>query len=291
MRLNALKSVVSGSVGCFSFNAQHVSLRPMPSDLPNLPYSPWSLPHMLRLPGTAPLADAPWLLVCDAFNSQMARRDQLLADQPEAVTAALPGAGPAIAELFDTVLAHLSEAPGYAIDGPTVRRPDGVTVALDGPSPLLVLARLVQEDLCLLQKTGDEHVLTAATLCFPAKWTLSEKLGRPLSRIHAPVAAYDPRIAQRVQRMFDAVRPDRPIWRFNLFPEETDELFLPFREAASAARVMGKCHFLRSERQVIRRLPHTGAVVFSIHSFVTPLDQVPPEGLALLRQRKPTAEM
>jgi hypothetical protein len=37
--------------------------------------------------------------------------------------------------------------------------------------------------------------LTAAILCFPASWTLAEKLGRPLGAIHGPVAGYDPGMA------------------------------------------------------------------------------------------------
>ena len=47
-----------------------------------------------------------------------------------------------------------------------------------------------------------EHILTGAVLCFPSSWTLSEKLGKPLLRIHMPVASYDSQMGARVQRMF-----------------------------------------------------------------------------------------
>ena len=68
-------------------------------------------------------------------------------------------------------------------------------VALDASQPLLTLGRLVQEDLCLMQKQGDAHVLTAAILCCPASWTLAEKLGRSMAAIHLLVQIYTPDLA------------------------------------------------------------------------------------------------
>jgi len=42
-------------------------------------------------------------------------------------------------------------------------------VALDDPLPLRAAGRLVQEDLCLMQKQADgAYALTGAILCFPA---------------------------------------------------------------------------------------------------------------------------
>ena len=63
----------------------------------------------------------------------MAYRDRLIAERPAAVHAMAEGAGPAAEELLALVLAHLDGAPGYVRDGRRVRRPDGVTVPLDGP--------------------------------------------------------------------------------------------------------------------------------------------------------------
>jgi hypothetical protein len=133
----------------------------------------------------------------------------------------------------------------------------------------MTAALLVQEDLCILQKSGDEHVLTAAALCFPASWRLSEKYMRPLIGIHEPVDSYDDNIARRVQRMFDGIRPHRPLWRFNALWYDDPGLFQP--RSALAPRDVTDAHtarFLRSERQSLSRLPETDAVVFSIHTFV-----------------------
>ncbi|MGR3813194.1 MAG: heme-dependent oxidative N-demethylase family protein, partial [Cognatishimia activa] len=150
----------------------------------------------------------------------------------------------------------------------SVARPDGRAVALNYKDPLGTLAQLVQEDFCILQKQGNEHVLTGALLCFPASWTLAEKFMRPLVRIHKPVRSYDANIAKRVQRLFDGVRVGRPVWRFNALHYADAELFHPRTEDAPREDDHREQSFLRSERQVIMRLPETDAVVFAIHTYV-----------------------
>jgi len=46
--------------------------------------------------------------------------------------------------------------------------------------PLIEVASHIQEDLCVLQKRGDAHVLTAAVICFPSSWDVREKIGRSI---------------------------------------------------------------------------------------------------------------
>lgn len=242
----------------------------------SLPNAPWLSPATRRLPGVQPLDMVDWLVVDDAFAGQMALRDRLLADRRPEVLAALPGSRAAAAELLETVLAHLPG--GYHLAGGAAMRPDGVRVALEG-DPLMAAARLVQEDLCILERPGEtgEHRLTAAALCFPASWRLDEKIGRPLAAIHAPVQPYDGQMAARVQRLFDRVRPGAPLWRQNALLYHDPSLFQPRAEAAPRAPAGAGARYLRSERQCIVKLPRTGAVVFSIHTWVVALDDLGPE--------------
>ena len=109
-------------------------------------------------------------------------------------------------------------------------------VPLDPDQPLLTLGRLFQEDFCILEQTGPEHALTAAILCFPASWTLSQKLGRPMTEIHIPVESYTPDIARRVQRLFDAIRPDQPLWRANSLIYDDPTLHQPRLEGERRPR-------------------------------------------------------
>ncbi len=233
----------------------------------HLPFAPWMDPRTSRLPGVLPLDGDEWLRVDDAFAGQMALRDRLIADDPVAVHALLPDGQAAADELYALVLARLASQPGYRI-GPTQgTRPDGVTVPLDPAAPLLTLGRLVQEDLCILQQQGDEHVLMGAILCFPASWSLAQKIGRPLSGIHTPVPSYDDRIQTSVQRMFNAIRVEQPLWRGNSLLYDDPTLHQPRLEGARRARPVAKT-YVRSERQCLLRLPGTRAVVFTIHTYV-----------------------
>jgi hypothetical protein len=240
----------------------------------NLPVAPWREPALARLPGVQPLDMADWLGTDEAFAGQMALRDQLLAERRDAVYAMTPGAADAAEALLALVLQHLG--PGYLRDGDTVLRPDGVRVALGAEPPLITAARLVQEDLCLMQPgPGDEHVLTGAVLCFPASWTLAEKIGRPLTGIHGPVDVYDAGMAARVQRLFDAIRPGRPLWRQNALVYADPTLHQPRPEAAPRREAPGAGRYLRSEKQCLLRLPSSDAVAFTIHTYVVPLDALP----------------
>lgn len=242
-----------------------------------LPFAPWMQPAGRKLPGIMPLDPADWLLVTDAYSAQMAERARLLAEREADVLAVLPQAEAATHELYAMILPRLA-ALGFTLAPDTATRPDGVQVPLDPARPLWTLGHLLQEDFCILQKPdgADEHVLTAAVLCFPSGWYLATKLGRALLRIHAPVAAYDVAMAARVQRMFDLIRPEQPLWRANLLRHDDPKLYHP-REEFVTLLSQRDGRYLRSEKQCLLRLPQTGAVVFSIHTVVVPIAALAPE--------------
>ena len=219
------------------------------------------------LPGIAPCAPDDWLRVDEAYAEQIAYREELLATRRREVHWLDPTALRAAQEVLEEALPLLSKL-GFDVTGEEVTRPDGVTVLLDREQPLLTLGRLTQEDMCLLQKRGDQHVLTGAVLCFPANWRLAEKVSRPLTAIHDPVDEYDTDIAKRVQRLFDGVRAGRPLWRFNRLQYADADLHQPWRRTTQA-----EVRFIRSERQCVVRMPRSDAVVFSIHTFVVPIEE------------------
>lgn len=138
-------------------------------------------PHALRdaraLPGIAPLSQDDWLCVDEAYKAQMAHRCALLAEQTSDVVAQCSNTQNAIDEVFQGVLAALTQNPSYKRDDTLMLCPDGRKVSLSA-DPLVTLGQLIQEDICILQKPNgsEEHILTAANLCFPASWTLREKL-------------------------------------------------------------------------------------------------------------------
>lgn len=231
--------------------------------------------HTRRLPGMQPVGVGEWLAVDDAYCAQMAERQRLITTMPARVLAcpvemgAEPRAQAAAVGLLHRVLAELP-ALGFGVHGSEVTCPDGRSVAVDLSAPLRTLGLLVQEDFCILQRPegADEHVLTGAVLCFPSRWTLSEKLGRPLVAIHAPVPEYDATLASRVQRLFDAVRLEQPLWRANTLAYGEPRLFNPLREADDHSLPKDAPPYVRSERQTLVRLPVGDTVIFSIHTYL-----------------------
>ncbi len=241
-----------------------------------LPLRPWEDPRLMRLPGLVPITPGQWLQVDDAYPAQMARRQVLVRDRRAEVLQDGAATAQALQELLGAVLAQLKMRSDFKVTQDQVTCPDGRVVAINPARVLETLASLVQEDFCLLQKPtgGGEHILAGALLCFPASWTLAEKLGRPLAAIHGPVASYSPDIARRVQRLFDGVHPERPIWRANCLLYDDAELFQPRSEKAPRPAPGTGKKWVRIERQSIVKMAETGCVVFSIHTYQRRLEDL-----------------
>lgn len=249
----------------------------------SLPDAPWMHERTRRLPGVAPLDPADWLVVDDAYTAQMAERARILKAHRADVLALQESAMPAAQELLAMVLDHLRTKRGFEVSQSSCVRPDGLRIAVNPDAPFDTLCHLVTEDMCILQKRGTEHVLTAALLCFPASWTLAEKFGHPLVTIHAPVAGYTGEMAKRVQRLFDAVKPGRPLKRANALRYSDPTLYQP-RRMADRGDDHAEGRYIRSERQCILRLPQTDAVVFSIQTRQVACEALTPEQAQMLAQ-------
>lgn len=246
------------------------------------PYLPFLEPRIAHPPGLMPLGIEDWVITHGDFAAQMAYREHLLAACPEVVLAAEPAAAAPARETLALLAEHLRHRHGYGAEPGALRRPDGVRVPLDAEVPFRTMARLVADDICLMlpDPASGEYRLAGAALLFPARWSLREKLTRPLTAIHDPVPDYDDTLARRVNRVFEAIRVDRPLWRINWLVHPTHELHQPVESAEKAAPLpeptaLGPL-YLRTERQTLRRLPGSGAVVFGIKTSVTPIEALEP---------------
>lgn len=159
-------------------------------------------------------------------------------------------------------------------------------------APLDLAARLVQEDLCLMLPDNQPNEqpdkppnkqgyrLAAASVCFPLRWSLKEKLGQPLCQIHQRVPDYPQQLTHHVDSMFDRLREDSPALRFNWSLVDSPELHLAqskqitqFNPAINADNA-GASLWLRVEKQTLRRLPVSRGILFTIRTFVYPLEKV-----------------
>jgi hypothetical protein len=249
-----------------------------------LPYTPWADAALRRLPGIQGAEPADAFTSDEAYAGQMAQRDRLIAERSGDVLAMSANGRASANELLAFALAEASQRSGYTVSHRSVTRPDGKIVPIDYDAPLATIGRLFQQDFCVMQKPegGEEHVLTGAVLCFPGGWTLAEKIGHPLFRIHRPVPDYGEDLGRRVQRLFDALRPGRALWRANAHFSASPELFTPAREADPKPIRNPELPYLRSERQVLFRLSQSGAVVFSIHTIMIHSSDLTAEQVASL---------
>jgi hypothetical protein len=218
-------------------------------ELPLEPGPPW-----LAM-GTRHLDLARWLLTDDDRDRDLVRKAVLLDERHAEVFAALdtPAVHTASLEVLELVL----DATGHDVVSPDLH-------------PLDAAGRLVQEDLCLLVRRDGAAHLDAASLCFPSYWRLAEKLGRPLTDVHRPVAHYADELAARVDAFLVRLRPDRPVWRRNWSIHDDPSYFLPDPTPPRPAEPPEGL-WLRSERQTLRRLTRTDAVLFTIRTQQVPL--------------------
>ncbi len=204
-------------------------------ELPLEPGPPtWSM-------GTRAVGLEGWLLPDADRDRDLAAKAALLAERHDEVFAAL-----------DTleVRAASEEVRGLV---------EAATGTVTDPAlhPLDAAARVVQEDLCLLVVRGDVPHLDAASLCFPSYW-----------RPH-----YAEELGARVDGFLARLRPGRVVWRRNWSIHDDPTYFLPDPTPATDPVVPDGLH-LRSERQTLRRLEATDAVLFTIRTQQVPLAAV-----------------
>jgi hypothetical protein len=245
-------------------------------------------PHRVSM-GLRPLDLSAWLTPDEHRDAELREKARLLQERHGEVFAALPGSELAGAEVLELVLEQLTsmQPPLVAATADGWRDPaTGLLVLTAGLHPLDVAARLVQEDLCVMERDVDgAWILTAAAVCFPSRWLLADKIGRSLSAIHDPVPGYS-RIERATDLTFDRMSLERPVARSNwtliddpaLFqprPESRGKASTALNEATDSVDLLARI-YLRVEQQTLRLLPTSGGVLFTIRTRVDPLADLTP---------------
>ena len=243
---------------------------------------------------TKPLDPSDWLDPDADMAAQLAEKARLHKTHLAEIFAELPESRPAQAELLSLLFDYLPARFPHLWQ----KREEGLLVVPTGemvePSgiPLLQAAKLVQDDLLVLSRTEPGWRLVAASLSFPSSWVLADKIGKVLDAIHDPVPGFGPetRAAQLMARMFDALRPEVPMIRWNWSLYGDSRLFHPDVSGPEKPRFgagdrADPVH-LRLERQTLRKLPETGAIVFTIRISLVDLDTFAgmPDAKTLARQ-------
>jgi hypothetical protein len=114
-------------------------------------------------------------------------------------------------------------------------------------------------------------------VCFPASWTLRQKMGRGLMGIHAPVDRYDAAMGQRIERILNALQPGKAVWRANVLCYNDPNLYQPRLESERRPFDPARPLWVRVERQTLMRLSPSNAIVFTIHTHIVPVQALTKE--------------
>ncbi|MDX8536423.1 MULTISPECIES: DUF3445 domain-containing protein [Mesorhizobium] len=250
------------------------------------PYDGSSKPFTI---GLKPLGLDQWLDVDENLPAHLAEKRRLYVEIPEEVFVEEDGTREAQQEVLDLIVAclaakhpgtHRGMSAGDEVIG--AESGGGPTAALR-EAPLVKASLLVQEDLILMRRNESGWRLAAGSLCFPSSWSLTEKFGKPLQQIHAPVPGFGPgtRPADLINRMFDGLQ-GQAVERYNWSIQAGDALYHPLSNLQRIDRATNRpsrfhdgdvdAHaFIRVERQTLRKLPASRDILFTIRIHLDPL--------------------
>ena len=264
------------------------------------PYFPFSGDEYKMTMGVQALGDRPLIEIdLDHYAAELALKEELLSSQYSDYFRAAPGSERMQEEVLEMLLPIL--ARDYPQHFSLVRDGDcwhwrnallnsEHTFRVGGDSDLLLppldwLGRQVQEDLLILDGTGDMPLL-AGQLCFPNSWNLEDKMGKSFLAIHSEVPLFAERIGRSSNLLLERLKPDRTVWRVNWSIKSSPQLNHLVRSSQQAQHSdsvhtaslldltpenIGERCYLRIERQTLSRLPRTNGILFTIHTYQSPL--------------------
>ncbi|PBP20679.1 hypothetical protein BUE80_DR008585 [Diplocarpon rosae] len=246
--------------------------------------------------GLKRLDESNWLTLDSAYLPEHSLRRQLLSTAKANVVQCLPGSEAACMEVLQTVASFLSSRfpQHFAIisapSGPEIinHLTDEVySIGPSCPNPLEVAAKLAMEDFNILTRdpqTGEYHLQASATL-FPAGWKLQERIGTSMANLHRPVPGWKEKLGASVNRYFDHLSHKTTMERTNVFIQSTPDLFQDAPETVPDTGVAVHELMVRRERQTFTRLERTGAVLFTVRTYMEPLAQLCDDQLRALRSQ------
>lgn len=242
-----------------------------------LTYTPYDGSSPLFAIGLSPLEPARWIEPDDNLGFELAEKRRLVAEHGDKVLRAEPGTEDAQREVLERLSTYLtSHHPDiYRRDGDRIHM-GGHTVDLADETmlPMRRAGLLVQDDLVIMKKGENGWRIAAAFLAFPSSWELSEKFGKVMNEVHAPVPGFQggSRNAELIARMFDRLQPGNPVRRMNWSINWRHALYHPISLPADV--VLGtpaENSVIRVERQTLTKLPVSGDILFTIRIYLDPI--------------------
>ncbi|TGZ78149.1 hypothetical protein EX30DRAFT_310449, partial [Ascodesmis nigricans] len=247
---------------------------------------------LLRLPASS------WITLDSDFPQTHTLKTQRLLARPQCIQV-LPSAIPAVHELchelsryvlarYPTLFTPLPDGAGmrntHTGEEFNFSRPD---LAGNGREMMKMVGKWVQDDVAVMMPDEEgRYRLVAGAVLLPGFWRIEEKVGLSLDEIHegGSVPGYERKLKTGMNRFFERLRVEDVVARHNYFIQVDDSL--PWSHSignedgehvgwfsAEKATDIEKIHF-RSERQSLRRLPKTGAIIFTIRTYFLPITEI-----------------
>ena len=234
--------------------------------------------------GVKPARWEDWFQIDPLFPAYQAEKQALLERDRPMVLQALPDSAPPAQAALERIAAHLTEHHADRFrrdDDVLICQETGFPVDVSPEAALHPIARaalLVQEDLVLMRPADRDadvpareggYLLESACVCFPTRWNLPSKLGRPIWGIHEPVPGLNPAIGDKIDLLFARMRPGRLVERANWSLLDNAALHQPTRPGvhgnapADAPPAAPGSLVLRVERQTLTKFDD-GRILFTI---------------------------
>lgn len=155
--------------------------------------------------------------------------------------------------------------------------------------PLMYVTKMAKEDFYIVQKNPADgrHYLVAAAVPFPGGlFGIDSKLGQHLDVIHDEVPYYHEKLKTSMERWFERLDEYLPVeraswyitWDHKLKVNNIYQLpkFVPNLESSMRA-TDPKQFNVRVERQTLRRLPKSRAIIFTNHPIFYSIDEMKDE--------------
>lgn len=149
--------------------------------------------------------------------------------------------------------------------------------------PLQYISKLAKEDFYVVKQRPDgRHYLVAGAVPFPgAHFSVQKILGQHIDVIHTDVPYYEEKLKPSMERWFSKLQPCNPVERATWYMTWDHELYCSkiYHVAPGAAMppVLANKLVVRVERQTLRRLPKSQAIIFTNHPLFYSLDEMQDE--------------
>ena len=244
-----------------------------------------------------------WLDMDKYYQHYIDEKERIRLKYGEENFGMLPEGYEACVELMETVVDHMVErypllftilkdgdwkTTGKIVRNEITKEVLDMTVPLKD-EPLVYVSKLSKEDFYLVLKNPSDgrHHMVAGAVPFPGgSFFIKDKLGNHIDTIHQKVPYYEKSLKTSMERWFGRMKPEDPVERASWYITWDTKLkvsniyqtekFSPHMEK-DLEETDPRQFNVRVERQTLRRLPKTGAIVFTNHPVYYSIEEMKDE--------------